>query len=53
MPLITDEEYEAMTLLDLVKFIVAVLILIALLAFFSGCGTVPIPPMPCIQCLIA
>lgn len=53
MPMITDEEYEAMTLWDVVKFVVAVLVLIALLTFFSGCGTVPIPPIPCMECLIA
>lgn len=41
MPLITDEEYESMTILDWVKLTLVIAITIALLTFFSGCVTLP------------
>jgi len=46
MPLITDEEYEEMTLWDIVKFIIIVSIFIAILVLTSGCITMP----ECMQC---
>ena len=51
MPMITDEEYDAMTLWDLVKFILIVLIVIAIIVLTSGCATNL--PIPCMECLIA
>ena len=43
MPLITDEEYEAMTLWDWILFISLVVLVVILAVSLSGCITLPKP----------
>lgn len=46
MPMITDEEYESMTLRDWILFISLVVLVVFLAMSLSGCITLP----KCIQC---